>query len=270
MKRIPGLLLLILAPLLASAQSGLDGTWRIDVTKAQIDQKPTIFELKNGMFVCSTCDPKLNIKANGQEQKVAGSPYVDMEKISMLSGRTVERVGSKDGKVRFRATYTVSADGRTLTEKYEGHPANSAQAVVATTVYSRVGEPESGAHAISGAWKGEKYEGVSDNALTFSYSMNGDGLNYKASTGESYSAKFDGKDYPFHGDPGTTEVVLKKLDDHTFEETYKRNGEVVGKQRMTISSDGKSMNIVAQDTRRGTTDTFVAGKKEGSDTMADK
>ena len=31
--------------------------------------------------------------------------------------------------------------------------------------------------------------------------MTGDGVNFKQSDGESYSARFDGKDYPYNGDP---------------------------------------------------------------------
>jgi hypothetical protein len=149
-----------------------------------------------------------------------------------------------------------------LTQKYEEHPSGSDQAMTATGIYSRVGEPESGAHALSGSWKTEKYESVSDNGLTFMYAFKGDGLNYKASTGENYSAKFDGKEYPFKGDPGVTAVVLKKVDDHTIEETYKHKGEVVGMSRIALSPDSKSLTIVSEDKRRGRTDTWIAEKQE--------
>jgi len=43
-------------------------------------------------------------------------------------------------------------------------------------------------------------------------------VNYKASTGENYSAKFDGRTIPSTA-IGTTAVVLKKIDDQTFQET---------------------------------------------------
>ena len=270
MRKILGLMLLML-PLGALAQSGVDGTWKIDLGQAKIDSKPMVYELKDGMYSCSTCNPKVNIKADGQEPRIAGSPYVDSEKITQVNDNTVERVGTKDGKVIFKDTLTISADGQTLTQKYEEHRAGSDQAVMATGVSSRVGAAQTGAHALTGSWRQDKWESVSDNALTFRYSMNGDGVTYKASTGENYSAKFDGKDYPFHGDPGMTAVVLKKIDDHTFQETYKRNGEVVGSSRITLAPDGKSLTMVSEDTRRGTTDTFVAEKAGTSgEALADK
>lgn len=259
MKNFLGLLLLFI-PIVAVAQSAIDGTWKIDLNKAQLDSKPMVYELKNGIYSCSTCDPKVTIKADGEDQKVTGSPYMDTESITMVNGSTVQRVGKKNGKVSFRDTLAVSPDGKTLTQTYEGHPAGSDQMVTATGISSRVGEPQAGAHALSGSWKTEKWESASDNALTFIYAASSDGLNFKASTGEAYSAKFDGKDYPFQGDPGTTSVVLKKIDDHTFEETYKRNGEVVGSSRLSVSPDGKSLTIVSQDKRLGRTNTWVAEK----------
>ena len=99
--------------------------------------------------------------------------------------------------------------------------------------------------------------------MSFVYASNGDDLSYKASTGESYNAKIDGKDSPFHGDPGVTSVEVKKLNDDTIQETYKHDGEVVGMARMTVSPDAKSLTIVNQDLRRGTTDTWIA-EKEGN------
>ena len=268
MRKVLGLMLMLL-PVTALAQSAINGTWKIDLNKLQVDPKPMVFELKDGMFTCSTCDPQYTVKADGQDHKITGDPYADSMSVRLVDANTVERVGKKNGKIAFRDTETVTADGKSVTRKYEGHPEGSDQAVMATGLYSRVGEPEAGSSLISGSWKPEKWESVSDNGLTFSYSMNGDGLNFKASTGENYSAKFDGKDYPFHGDPGTTAVSLKRIDDNTFEETYKRDGEVVGMSHYTISPDGKSITIVSQDMRRGTTDHMVA-EKAGSDAMADK
>lgn len=270
MRKFLGLLLMFL-PLIAVAQNGIDGTWRVDLNKAQLDTKPRVYELKDGVYTCSTCDPKITMKADGQDHPVTGSPYIDTASITVVNNNTTERVGKKGGKVVVRETMTVSPDGKMLTQKFEEHPAASDQAVTATGIYSRVGEPEAGTHALSGSWKTEKYESVSENGLTFTYAMGGDGLKFKASTGESYNAKFDGKDYPYHGDPGTTAVVLKKIDDHTFEETYKRGSEVVGVAKIAVSADGKSLHMVNEDKRRGTTDTMVAEKQAGNGAiMADK
>lgn len=269
MRKLLGLVL-ILAPMLAVAQGAASGTWRIDADTAKMDSKPQVFEVKDGWFKCSTCDPKISVKADGTEQAISGDPYVDTEKVTVRDNNTVDQVGTRNGKLVFRATFTVSPDGQTLTEKFEGHPAGSDQMVTGATVYSRVGEPTPNANAMSGQWRTARFEGISENALTFTYTPTADGMSYQAKTGENYSAKFDGNDYPYHGDPGTTAVVLKKINEREFEETYKRNGEVTGSARMTLSPDGKSMTIVAHDLRRGTTDTFTATRESeaGAPAMA--
>jgi hypothetical protein len=263
MKRLLGLLLFLI-PMIAVGQSGVDGTWRIDLNKTQLDSKPRVFELKDGMYSCSTCDPKITTKADGQDHQVTGSPYIDTANVTVVDENTVDVVGKKNGKVTFRAAMTISPDGKTLTRNFEEHPIGSDQVMTTTALFSRVGEPEAGAHLLSGSWKREKIE-ASENWLVFTYASTGDGLNYKASNGEAYHAKFDGKDYPYQGDPGTTSVVLKKIDDHTFEETDKRDGKVVAVSRLSISPDGKSLTMVSQDKLRGSTDTFVAEKLERQD-----
>ena len=50
-------------------------------------------------------------------------------------------------------------------------------------------------------------------------------MTYSTPTGQSYTAKLDGKDVPYMGDPGTTSVSLKRMGD-AFEETDKRDGKV--------------------------------------------
>jgi hypothetical protein len=269
MRKLLGLAVLLVPILAVAQQSGIDGTWKIDLNKAQLDAKPMVYELKDGIFSCSTCDPKISVKADGTDQKVTGSPYIDSESVTVVNPNTIERVGKKDGQLRFRDTLTISNKGTTATQKYEGHPAADPEQTISWTgVYSRVGKPVAGAAPISGSWKIDSYSGASNNVLTFVYEGSGNGMNFKASTGESYAAKFDGKDYPFEGDPGTTSVVLKKIDDHTFQETYKRNGEVTGSATLTVSPDGKSLTMIMDDKRRGTKDTWIAEKQSSSDAMA--
>lgn len=263
MRRLLGIVVLLMPMLAMAQQSKLDGTWKIDLDKGTMDSKPRVYELKGDTFSCVSCDPKVTIAADGKDQKISNSPYIDSESATVVNPHTVELVGKKDGKVAFREKLMVSADGKTMTENYEGHPEASSEPVMATGLYSRVGEPQTGAGAVSGSWKLDKWESASANALTFVYASNGDNLSYKANTGESYTAKMDGKDYPFHGDPGMTSVDVKKINDDTIQETYKRDGQIVGMARMTVSPDAKSLTIVNQDLRRGTTDTWIA-EKEGA------
>ena len=79
--------------------------------------------------------------------------------------------------------------------------------------------------------------------------------------GDSYTAKFDGKDYPYKGDPGTTSVSLKKIDANTIEETDKRNGKVTAVIHIAVSADGKTMKFAITDKLHNTTANWTAEKQ---------
>jgi hypothetical protein len=78
-------------------------------------------------------------------------------------------------------------------------------------------------------------------------------------TGESYTAKLDGKDDPANGAYTYNSVSLKRIDERTIEEMDKRGGKVV--EVVTVASDGKKMTVVATITSTGRTSTYVAGKQ---------
>jgi hypothetical protein len=118
-----------------------------------------------------------------------------------------------------------------------------------------------GAHALSGSWRPAKMESMSENALLFTYKIEGGALTYSSPTGQTYTAKLDGTEAPYTGDPGTTSVAVKMLDKNTLEETDKRDGKVTSVQRMTLSADGKSLTIAVDDKVQGTTSKFTAAKQ---------
>ena len=114
---------------------------------------------------------------------------------------------------------------------------------------------------MSGSWRTEKVNSVSDNGLTITYQGTENGLKMSDQNGNSYDAKFDGKDYPINGDPGHTMVSLKRVATDTIEETDKRDGKVVGVFRMTVSADRKSIAAEYNDKEHGTKTSFMMEKK---------
>jgi hypothetical protein len=96
---------------------------------------------------------------------------------------------------------------------------------------------------------------------TGTYQGTENGLKMSDQNGNSYDAKFDGKEYPINGDPGNTMVSLKRIGNDTIEETDKRDGKVVGISRMTVSKDGKSIHIDYTNKLQGTTTSFDMEKQ---------
>ncbi|MGA2483849.1 MAG: hypothetical protein ABSF92_12120 [Candidatus Acidiferrales bacterium] len=251
----------LLTPVLAMAQSVFDGTWKIDLNKAQLSTKPDVYLLQDGMYHCKTCVPAVDIKADGQDQKVSGHPYYDTMSIKVVDNRTIEETEKKAGKTVGTSRTVISPDGSTLTFTFTDSSATNSAPVTGKGEATRVAKGPAGSHAISGSWRTTKLESFSDNGLTFTYKVEGDSLTMTTPTGQSYTAKLDGTEAPYIGDPGTTSVSVKSLDKNTMEETDKRDGKVISVGRMTVAPGGKTMTIAIDDKLHGTTSQFVAEKQ---------
>lgn len=261
-KLLPALLLIgFLMPALAVAQSPFDGTWKIDINKADFSKKPDVFLLQNGMYQCKTCVPTIDVKADGQDQKVTGHPYYDTVAIKVVNDHQIEETDKKNGKVVLTSTSTVSSDGNTLTFEFTDSTATTGAPVTGKGEATRVAKGPAGANAISGSWRNTKLESLSDNGIVFTFKVSGDELTMTTPTGQSYTAKLNGPEAPYKGDPGTTSVSVKSMGKNTVEETDLRDGKVIYVNKMTVAADGKTMNMVSEDKLHGRTSRFVATKQ---------
>jgi len=251
----------MLVPARAKAQSAFDGTWKVDLNTAKFPEKPDVYLLQDGMYHCKTCVPVVDVKADGQDQRVGGHPYYDTVSIKVVDDRTVEESDKKNGKTVVTSKTWVSADGNTLMFEFTDSSATNADPITGKGSETRVTKGPAGSHAISGSWRMAKMDTVSDNGLQFTYKMAGDSLSMSTMTGQSYTAKLDGTEAPYKGDPGTTSVSVKKVDKNTLEETDKRDGKVINVSWMTVSADGKTMNIKSEDKLHGTTSQITAMKQ---------
>lgn len=251
----------LLMPVLAGAQSAFDGTWKVDMNSAKYPDKPTVYLVKDGMYHCKSCIPAIDLKADGQDQKVSGDPDFDMMSVKIVDDRTVEETQKKNGKTVAKAKTWVSADGNTLSWEFTSSSAANADPVTGTGHSTRTEKGPAGSHAMSGSWRIVKMDTLSDNAMSFTYKVTGDSLTMTSPTGQSYTAKLDGTDAPYQGDPGTTSVSVKKTGPNTIEETDKRDGKAMSVSRMTVSADGKTMKIVNEDKVQGTTGEITATKQ---------
>ncbi|HTA65827.1 MAG TPA: hypothetical protein VK753_10005, partial [Xanthomonadaceae bacterium] len=248
-------------PVCAIAQDAIEGTWKLDLAKAQMPAKPFVFLLQNGTWSCKTCTPPVTVKANGSDQKVSGHPYYDTVAVKVVDQHTVQETDKENGKVVTTSSMTVSADGRTASFEYSDSSNTNAAPVTGKGTDTRVAKGPAGAHAISGSWRTTSFQNVSDNGLTFTYAMKGDSLSMSTPTGQSYTAKLDGTDAPYKGDPGTTSVSVKRLGKNVVQETDKRDGKPINVSTMTVSADGKTLSIAFKDLLQGSTSSFVAKKQ---------
>lgn len=256
-----GLMVSLFMPGLATAQSAFDGTWKVDMNKVELPKKPDVYLLQDGMYECKTCVPPIKVKADGQDQAVTGDPYLDTVAIKVISDHEIQEIDKKNGKTVATATTTVSPDGNTLTVEFSDSSNSNAAPVTGKSEATRVAKAPAGSNAISGSWRTAKFATLSENAITWTYKVSGDELSMTNATGQSYTAKLNGQEAPYKGDPGTTSVSVKMTGKDTLEETDKRGDKVISISKTTLEPDGKTAKIVVEDKLRGTSMQFVAEKQ---------
>ena len=252
-------LVALLSPGLSAGQSPFDGTWRILIDQSRFSPKPMVIFLSEGWFHCTSCNPQLDIRADGTDQAVLGQAY-DTINVREIDPKAIHILIKKAGKVLLEETQSVSADGRVLSVKTTEHPANDGPVVTAETTAIRIGIAPAAIHRISGSWRLTRLT-QSENGLLTTYRSSGDELTMTTPTGETFTAKFNGMDFPVTGANSYNVVSLKRIDQNTFEELDKRDGTVVSMSRTTVSADGKKMTIVSSNTMTDRTTTYIALKQ---------
>jgi hypothetical protein len=244
----------------ASAEAAaIDGTWKADLSSVQIDQKPDQLLLKDGQFSCPTCTPPIALAADGAMHAVE-RPYSDHMAVKADDDHNVTRTSQKAGKDTGTTKYSVSPDGKTLTVSFSDSSVPNAKPVTGNYTETRVADAPAGAHAISGSWKLDKYNNVSDEGLTVSYRTDADTVHMSSPVGTSFDARLDGSEAPIKGDVAGTTASVKKLADGSYEETDKRGGKVISVTTFKAGSDGK-MHVVSEDKLAGSTIRYTADKQ---------
>ncbi len=246
-------------PAVSHAQAAFNGTWRIDTNTAKFSPKPITFYIGNGWYHCVNCTTPFTVQADGKDHPVTGQPF-DSISVTIVNPQSISMTESKNGKVIGEQTRTVSANGKILTVKGTDYPQDGSKPVTFDVTAKRDGIAPSDVHATSGNWVIQKYSG-SENGLLTTYKVTGDQIAMSDPTGDSYTAKLDGQDYPTKGMYGQDAVALKLVNPHTIQETDKLKGKVIGTATLTVSPNGKTMTIVAANPNTGRTSTFTAHKQ---------
>ena len=246
----------------ASRESPFSGTWRANNESMRYEGS-NHYSLLHGIWRCDTCVPQIAIKADGRYHTINsslyfGTPYAEAESVREVNDRSIEITDKRNGRVVARNELTTSEDGKTLTTGWSAISNNGDQNS-GTFDSERTGDAPAGANKVSGAWRPIKTNTTEDE-ITVTYIATADGLAMSDPAGDSYTAKFDGNQYPFRGDPGITSVSLKKIDEYTTEETDMRNGRVVAICHMTIERDGKTMKVTVEDKMHNAKISWTADK----------
>ncbi len=246
-------------PMTLLAQSPFDGTWKTNFAESKLSQKPFVYSVNSGMYDCQSCSPKINVKADGQDQPVTGQTY-DTIAVQVVDANTVHLTAKKASKTEFETTRTASQDGKMLTVATTIYPADGSQSYKAEGKYTRVSKGSDGSNSTSGSWRVQNVS-VDATGVTSTWKSVGDGLSFSTPAGVSWEAKLDGKEYPVKGTYANETVSLKQLGDRSIEATFKRDGKIVSVDKITVSGDGKKMTTVADNKLTGRVSTFIDEKQ---------
>ena len=147
----------------------------------------------------------------------------------------------------FIETYTVSADGNTLTQVVKDMTASRIGTF--ENLHKRVAPAPPGAHILSGTWQVSKQSAKEQVSIT--YKCRSDGFSAVTSLGEGFDAKFDGKFYLMEDDPGRTMVAVKRINANTVEMTNQRDGKIVFVVRLEVTPDGKTIRATSESKEDG-------------------
>jgi len=242
-------------------QSRFDGTWKIDLAESQPPTKPEVYLLQDNTYRCTTCDPPLDIRADGRDQKITGEPCYDTVSLKVLDDWTTVETDKRGRKTVGTSRMRVSSDGNTATVEWTESCNAKGDVITGKDILSRVTKGPRKSHAVSGSWRILKSVNASENALVATLKLEGDTFSFADPTGQSYMAKLDGTETPVKGDLSNTMVSVKRIGENTIEQTDKREGKVVEVTRFTPSADGKTMTVSIENKVKGTTWQFVLHKQ---------
>lgn len=253
--------LALLLPACAFAESGFNGSWKMDPSSMrETGGKPMVISMKDGMYNDSTAPP-ISIKADGEDHAISGHPEADTVALKVVNDHSLQRTDKKDGKTVWAGTFTVAADGKTATG--EGtRTFDGSNSMTRTVVFDRVGNAPSGSNAASGSWRLSHMVSATGDAMTDSYQIDGDKVEYKNERGTSYTATLGGKTAPVmrDGKPDGT-VAVKSMGKNVMRETFANDGKVRLTSTMTLSADGNTLTTSNHSMKTGATTTWVSKKQ---------
>ncbi len=210
------------------------GKWKLNLAKNDFGQTTvTIESLPGEEWQTSAMGISYKFRMDGADYPDGMGGTVAWKAVG---GNTWESVSKVNGTVTETDTFTLSPDGKTLTQASKAMKADGGS-IDSTTVFARA----SGGKALAGKWKTRKVSGGSG-SMEFVASEGG-GLIFKdPDAGVSCDARLDGHDYPCAGPmtpPGFTVAMTNAA--RALEIVIKKDGKPFFQANYRVSADGKSM-----------------------------
>jgi len=239
----------------APAETGLSGTWKANAGSAEFENSINSYTVADGTYTCNHCIPPFSVTVDGEWQSVE-RPGVDNLKVTIVDDSTLESSSRKGEEVLGESVWNVSEDGQTMTLSWTNFRGD--ETTNGSTTYARASAGPDGSHAVSGEWTVSQLGEMSDAAVTWTYTIDGDTI---TSTGNSggYTATLGGDPVTPEDDDTGRVLAVEKTGKNSYRETYSRDGEVINVLDLTV--DGDTLSGVSTDPRDGSTVRWTATRQ---------
>jgi hypothetical protein len=214
------------------------GKWKVNPGKSKLTDEMKVEAAGANRYVITFQPGAVDtIVADGSNQPALSGSTLS---ITVKGPNNWTVVRKKDGRMLLTADWTLSADGKTLTDEFTGYQSDGSKLSV-HYVYRRT----AGSSGFAGTWDTESAQVDSVMELRIQ-SYEADGLSINGPEGQmTRSLRFDGNDYPDTGPdapPGLTSSG-RRVNERSLEITRKFKGKIIDTQQIELSTDLKTLTL---------------------------
>lgn len=223
---------------LSAASDPFIGKWKVNPGKSKMTDEMKVEAAGANKYVINFQPGAVDtIVVDGSDQPaVAGTTL----SITAKGPNNWTVVRKKDGRMLLSAEWTLSADGKTLTDDFTGIQSDGSKSTT-HFVYQRT----AGSSGFAGTWDSDNAKPDSAMALRIQ-SYEADGFSISGSEGQiTRNLKFDGKDYPDAGPdlpPGVTSSG-RRINERSLEITRKYKDRLIDTSQFELSTDLKTLTL---------------------------
>jgi len=228
-----------IAAVCSGATDPFVGKWKLNASRSQLVDQIRVEVAGRNVYALtfSGSAETETVSADGTEQP---GVYGTTLSITVEAAGTWKIVRKKEGKTVLSAIWSLSRDGKTLSDAFTSYRPDGSPSTV-TTAYSRV----AGNAGIPGTWE------TTEVKLDAGYELqirpfDGDGLSFISPNSPSpKNVKFDGKEYLNPAGLGVSAASAgRRIDRLDLEVTDRVDGKILATRRMSLSPDLKTLTSV--------------------------
>lgn len=233
-----------------AASDSFVGAWKLNPAKSKLIDVMKVESLGGNKYAFDFGGGPEKILADGSDQT---GGYGTMLSVTVEGPDTWKVVRKKEGRMLLTATWKLSQDGKTLSDKYTEFAPNGSPATT-DYLYQRTADGT----GFAGTWESTM---PIDSAFVLEIRpYEEDGLSFvNVSEKVTRNVKFDGKDHP-DSDRRVAEgstLSSRRVNEHTLEITDKTKGKITRTEHLELSPDLKTLTRTVRPVGQRTPNKFV-------------